>query len=129
MRLIGEIEGEKEAFTFYTFLLQEGIVAKYNRTLEEARFVFEIWVEKEEEIEIAKHWFTEYEKNPEDARFKQNQHPIDSEGTFAKNTQVLKAKNYVSRKLVHTSFRPFYTRMIIALCVIIYFWSNFLNLV
>ena len=125
MRLIGEIEGEKEAFTFYTFLLQEGIVAKYNRTSEEARFVFEIWVEKEEEIEIAKHWFTEYEKNPEDARFKQNQHPLDSEGTFAKNTQVSKAKNHVSRKLVHTRFRPFYTRVIIALCVIIYFWSNF----
>ena len=125
MRLIGEIEGEKEAFTFYTFLLQEGIVAKYNRTSEEARLVFEIWVEKEEEIEIAKHWFTEFKKNPEDARFKQNQHPIDSEGTFAKNTQVSKAKNYVSRKLVHTRFRPFYTQVIIALCVIIYFWSNF----
>ena len=125
MRLIGEIEGEKEAFSFKAFLLREGIEATYDRTSEEERFVFEIWVEKEEEIEIARHWLSEYLKNPEDSRFKFIEHPIDSEGALAKKTQSSKQKKTAGHKLITTHTRPFFTQVIIALCVIVYLWNAF----
>lgn len=71
MRLIGTLDNEKEAFTFYSFLLKKGIRNTYEpfydpvAKKEEVR----IWVYDEDDLEIASELLENFKKDPSDPKF------------------------------------------------------------
>ena len=78
MRLIGSVDNEKKAFTFYSVLLSEGIHTTYetyfDKELEKNRV--HIWVYEEDEIERAVELLEEFNANPEDPKFANVEFPV-----------------------------------------------------
>ena len=71
MRLVGVIQGIKDAHKFSLFLEQEGIECKYEPDSSN-KDAYYFWVVHEEELKIAEHWLKEFKKNPTDSRFETN---------------------------------------------------------
>lgn len=111
MRLIGVLQGEKKAFRIISFLKGEGIAARYF-PLAGSEKQFELWVIDEDQLADARHWLTEFKKDPNDMRFDLRPHPIDSEGTFAK-------KRVPPPRRLRRSPAPL-TRFFILICITLY---------
>lgn len=77
MRLIGNLDSQKQAFVFYSFLLSEGIHSTYEQVYdpEEKRDVVAIWIYEEDEIQRALALLAEYKQNPEDPKFSKIEFP------------------------------------------------------
>lgn len=76
MRLIGTLDSEKQAFTFYSFLLQQGIHSTYEVVQSDAkkdRVLF--WIYEEDEIELAKALLEEFKLHPNDPRYANTEYP------------------------------------------------------
>lgn len=71
MRLIGTISTEKEAFSFYAFLLRKEIQAIYEPYHDPESHIkaYRIWVYDEEDLEKAQEYFQVYKQNPYDSQF------------------------------------------------------------
>jgi len=124
MRLLGRIKGEKEAFTFHAFLQKEGIGGSFEPTDQED--TFNIWIEHEDEVEQARHWLEEFEKNPEDPRFAVEVHPIDREG-IAKDPEIKPPPSpmAIRRLQRRRSARAPFTCLIMLICALLYFWNGY----
>lgn len=71
MRLIGTLETEQQAYSFYSFLLKEEIQNTYEVFSDEKSSAkhYRIWVYDEEDLQEATQWLDLYKKNPDDPRF------------------------------------------------------------
>lgn len=78
MRLIGYVSKEKEAFVFYSLLLEKKVHATYEQVTlpETGKVAFAIWIYEEDEAELAKRFLEEYQKNPQDPRFSHVPFPL-----------------------------------------------------
>ncbi len=127
MRLIGTIEDQHQARIFYAFLIGEEIES-YCEPLPDSDGS-KFWVIYEDKLESAKHWLEEFQKNPEDPRFKIEPHPIDRMGEkpFAEappqqeQEAPLPPRGLAARR-PHRARAPL-TRMIIILCGLIFVWN------
>lgn len=121
MRLVGRIKGEKEAFTFHAFLQKEGIEGRFEPShLEQT---FDIWIEHEDEVDVARHWMEAFKKDPEDPRFSVETHPIDSKGVAASRDPS--PQPMPIRRSRPAPARAPLTRMIIILCALLFFWNGY----
>lgn len=72
MRLIGTIKEEKAAYTFCTFLLQQGIPCKFepfvNKETKEKEV--HVWIENEDDFARASEYFEQFQQDPHDPHFK-----------------------------------------------------------
>ena len=123
MRVIGTIEGEKEAYRFSSFLKEEEIEYSCEpQTAKENTFTF--WIMDENELEGASHWLEEFKKNPEDPRFETKAHPIDTQGVAEDRTEGQETPSYQRRPSQKKRWRRMpLTRLISIACVILFFWN------
>lgn len=112
MRLITTFELEKEAFQFTSFLKTREIDCSYALSHDQ----YEIWVVKEEDVETAFEYASQFRENPNDPLF------VIQEPTFIppKNKEGIKIKVELRPKM---SPRLTLTNFLIALCVILFFWN------
>lgn len=123
MRLLGRVYGEKKAFTFHAFLQREGIDGTFEPASEEGEF--NIWIEHEDEVERAQHWLNEYQKDPEDPRFSIEAHPIDQEGIARDFDKKPFLHPAMFRRLQKRPARAPFTRLMIFICIFVYFWNSY----
>lgn len=123
MRLIGTIQGEKEAFKFSAFLQQEEIECRYDPVPSE-KGLYEFWIEHEEQIETAQHWLEEFRKNPNDPRFDAKAHPIDTEGVAATNEKEPVQVRAIRMRSRMRSRMPL-TRFIVLVCALLFIWNGY----
>ena len=123
MRLIGTIQGEKEAYQFSSFLKEEEIEYSCEPDISEEN-TFRFWVMDEDQLEVASHWLEEFKKSPGDPRFETKAHPIDTQGVSAGQSE--KREDFVRK--IHTQKlrrqRMPLTRLMVVLCVILFFWNQ-----
>lgn len=124
MRIIGTIQGEKEAYRFSSFLKEEEIEYSCEpRTHEENTFTF--WIMDENELEVASHWLEEFKKNPDDPRFETKDHPIDTQGVAegrSESQETTSSYNKFSTQKKRWQRMPL-TRLITLICIILFFWN------
>jgi GlpG protein len=71
VRLIAKIDDQKKAEQFLLFLQGEGIKCSEHARLDlNSKLAIEIWIESEDDLEKANHWYQEFTNNPDDPRFK-----------------------------------------------------------
>jgi len=77
MRLIGTVDTEKQAFTFYSVLLKEGIHATYEpfQDPEEKKERLRIWIYEEDEVDHAIEMLEKYMANPDSPEYSDIQMP------------------------------------------------------
>lgn len=136
MRLIGRLENEKKAFTFYSYLLSEGIHSTYERKGDGVQ----IWIYEEDQIENATEALEAFKANPKDPRFgsvefpqvppqppdliaekkeEERKEPKPEEEASRRAKIGLHLKKQVPKVRSHPV-----TFCIIALCVLLYFWNG-----
>lgn len=70
MRRLAKLDDEKKGYALAQFLEREGIKIDVSKQVDLAgKPTIEIWVESEDDMEMASHWHQEFEKSPEDMRF------------------------------------------------------------
>ncbi len=130
MRLIGEFETEKEAYTFYSFLLKEGIQNIYEPHPDKAGVKhYCIWIYDEDDFEIAIDWLKKFKETPGDPKF-QVEMPIAATPPPLNYAQVseeeeLKWKPVPSIQVKERRFSFTLTHLIIAICGLLYLWNSF----
>ena len=126
MRLIGSLKGEKEAFQFISFLQGEDIPSSCEATPENNE-MFHIWVEHEDDIEKAIHWLDEFKKNPQDPRFDLQEHPIDTKGVAANQSDEQEEPLPIRAMRLRQRLRPRMpvTRFIVLVCALLYIWNGY----
>ncbi len=123
MRLLGTLEGEKEALRFYSFLKGEEIDCAYD-PIPDREGTYEFWVTHEEQIEPATHWLNEFKKNPSDPRFDVKEHPIDTEGV-AEEEEKEPVQLRAIRMRQRVRARMPLTRLIVIICALLYIWNGY----
>jgi len=124
MRLIGTLQGDKEAFKFYSFLQEEGIECSYE-PISPGDESFQFWIAHEEEIEKAIHWLEEFKKNTEDPRFETKAHPIDTEGIAADEEERQERALQTRQARRFKRARMPLTRLIVILCALLFIWNGY----
>ncbi len=126
MRLIGTVEGEKEAFKFYSFLQGEKIECSYE-PLSNKEGTYQFWIEYEDEVEMAAYWLEEFKKNPEDPRFDTKEHPIDTQGIAEEDSGDEKEPLPLRAIRLRQKIRPRMglTRFIVLICALLYIWNGY----
>lgn len=78
MRLIGDVSTERQAFTFYSFLLERGIHSTYevgsDQETKKAKVL--IWIYEEDEVDRACGYLEAFKQNPQDPQFADVEFPI-----------------------------------------------------
>src|SRR3989338_1796285 len=71
MRLVGDIEEERKAYLFYSFLSKQGIESTYEPFADplSQKKSYHIWVYEEEQVEKAQLWLEEFKKDPQSLPF------------------------------------------------------------
>ncbi|MCB1106939.1 MAG: rhomboid family intramembrane serine protease [Chlamydiia bacterium] len=124
MRLIGTLQGEKQARQFSSFLKNEEIDCSYS-PVDGEKDLFEFWVVHEDQIESAIHWLEEFRKNPNDPRFEVQAHPIDTKGVAEDKEEKEPLQIKAIRLRNRTRPRMPLTRFIVLLCAILYIWNGY----
>jgi len=115
MRLIGTIQGSKEAYQFYSFLQGEGIECNYESTFSQNEN-FQIWIVNENEVAQATHWFQEFNKNPNDSRFENIPSPT--------HTEIVTPPKPPSK--IYKLLRQYpLTYLIMLACFILFIWDGY----
>lgn len=132
MRLIGIFETENEAYTFYSFLLKEGIQNIYEPFAEEKTGAkqYRVWIYEEDDLEAATTWLHHYKDNPHDTQFQQiDVSKIDTPPTpeYKEISQSEDTKwQKVPPKTPRFRFSIFtLTNLIIALCGFLFLLNDF----
>ncbi|NGX26287.1 MAG: Rhomboid protease GlpG [Chlamydiae bacterium] len=127
MRLIGKLENEKQAFVFYSFLLEEGIHSTYEKVHDEQenKDVVTIWIYEEDEIERAQLYLQDFKQNPGDAKYTKVQFPTappQPPDLIAEEKEGKKKKSIPTEKLRKKRTYPI-TYLVIFLCVLLFLWN------
>lgn len=137
MRLIGTLGNEKQAFIFYSFLLEVGIHSTYERFTdpETKKEGVRVWIYEEDEIEKALLFLEEYKANPQDPRFVNVEFPpapplhpdliaeqklaeLKKEKTPPKLWQIHRKPNLRKKRSYPLTY------FIILLCSLLFFWNG-----
>lgn len=138
MRLIGTVENEKQAFIFYSYLLQMNIHSTYepytdpDTKKEEIR----IWVYEEDAVFDAIAWLEEFKQNPQGPRFADiplpfvPPQPPDLIAEIKKEErqkQPPRAQSLARQvgKAPHVMRATPMTSLIILLCVFLFIWNGY----
>ncbi len=127
MRLIGTLENEKEAHTFYSFLLQERVENMYETKMDKemGTLVYPIWVLDEDHLEKSQKLLEAFKSNPSDSKYQTTftVHPKTSS-----QKSVCSDQNSQSRVLAliksFTQYKNKLTKVIVLICVIFYIWDG-----
>ena len=97
MRLIGAFDTEKEAYTFYSFLLKEGVQNVYEPFQDEEKHKkrYRVWVFEEDDLDHAVSWFQQFQKNPNDPAFQNVQIPLVTLATPPSDPSIKEANDPV----------------------------------
>lgn len=132
MRLIGTFQTEKEAYSFYSFLLKEGIQNIYELAPEEkmGEKQYRIWVYDEEDLQAAEEWLKAYRENPRDPRFLGLDAPTVATPPSPNYSEVSASEDEkwqtVPPRRASARFIPFtFTNLIIILCAFLFLWDDF----
>ena len=131
MRLIGSVETEKQAFVFYSFLLNEGIHSTYETQYDKElkKNIVTIWIYEEDAIDRAIEYLDEFKSNPQDPKFVKVDFPVappqppDLIAT-KKDGQTEELQKEMRRLAMRKKRSYPFTYLIILLCVALYFWSG-----
>jgi len=134
MRLIGTLETEQQAYSFYSFLLKEKIQNTYEAFSEENANAkhYRIWVYDEDDLQAASEWLDLYKKSPQDPRFAGADLPVSSSPPPAapKYSEISKSEDLkwqsVPPVIVKRRRLPLtLTNLIILLCSILFIANDF----
>ncbi len=135
MRLIGYLETEKQAFIFYSFLLEKGIHSTYEVVVNEQTNTTSVvlWIYEEDEIDRAVAFLEEFKANPNDPKFAQAEFPevppqppdflAKQKEEEAQKQQPQEAKSRTDRLPREKKKRPF-TNLVILVCALLFFWNG-----
>ncbi len=120
MRLIELHKTEKEVFVFSSFLNREGIVNTYEP---KGLNHYALWIEEEDDLEVAQGWLEKYLKDPEDKIFHETP-PL-----LAEPLPPLKKMGGSERPLPIMLVKPArfklrLTHLIIILCTFLFLWND-----
>jgi GlpG protein len=131
MRLIGTFNTEKEAYTFYSFLLKEGVQNIYEPCVEEKTGAkqYRIWVYDEDDLDNAIEWMQSFKEKPDDPKFQSGELPMASTPPSPGYSEISESEDekWQSRPSVRIQTRPSaftLTNLIIILCGILFIWNN-----
>jgi len=123
MRLIGELDNEKQATLFTSFLLVNGIESRFDQ---EPGQKFEIWVKDEDQFNEARKEFHSFVENPNDSKYSN----AVQKAKILSRAEEKRRKN-LQRKVVRPNSsgqlpkrRPL-TIIMIAICGIVALMTNF----
>ena len=124
MRLLSQIEGEEKALAFQAFLQREQIESRVEFTGQNA--LFNLWIYREDDLEIATHWLKIFFENPKDPRFQNEGHPLDKKGVAQFLSSDKDSRNFPLSSAVKPSLpRTPITRLIIFACVVLFFLNGY----
>lgn len=133
MRLIGQIDSEKDAYLFYLILSKQGIQASYEAVDDPQlrKRIFQVWVYDEEELEQADSLFKEFQKNPKqeaksvaDVRVPPPEPPPPLPSLDNPKEEVSKLKVKINLNHKRSVTHPL-NNFVILLCVVLFFWNGF----
>lgn len=132
MRLIGTFETEKTAYTFYSFLIKEGIQNIYEAYSDEKSGgkLYRIWVYDEDDLNLAIDWMNQFKENPNNPRFQNLELPLSATPPPPDYAQVseseeLKWKPMQAVRIKQRRFSLSLMHLIILLCGFIFLWNDF----
>src|SRR5580698_4593246 len=132
MRLIGTFETEKEAYSFYSFLLKEGIQNIYELAEGEKTGAkqYRIWVYDEDDLEVGLEWLKRYRQNPADPQFQGIDLPLSTAPPTPDYKEISRSENLKWQSIPPSKIRMrrfslTVTHLIIIACAILFFWNNF----
>ncbi len=132
MRLIGTFETEKEAYSFYSLLLKEGIQNIYEPCAEEKTGAkqYRIWVYDEDDLESALDWLKRYKENPGDPKFQGLEIPPSTAPPSPDYAEISQSEDQKwqtvpPRVIKGRRFSVTLTNLIIILCCFLFFWNDF----
>ncbi len=122
MRFLGQIKGEEKASAFQAFLQREHIESRLESKGKED--LFNLWIYREDDLQIATHWLNIFLENSSDPRFQNDKHPLDEKGVAE---FLSKNSNKQSRAIpIRPSFsRTPITRIIIFVCMGLFFLNGY----
>lgn len=130
--MIGSFDTEKEAYSFYSFLLKEGIQNIYESFTEEKTSAkqYRIWVYDEDDLENAVEWMKRYRENPADPKFQSGDIPMATTPPSPGYTEISESEDlkWQSVPPVRVKTRRFsltLTNFIIVLCGFLFLWNDF----
>jgi GlpG protein len=134
MRLIGEFENEKEAYSFYSFLTNQGIRNSSEVFIDPQTGAahYRIWILNEEDFQRAKDLLSDYRADPKDLKYAAPEHPPifsppaspppQVESFQSKGPYAWKIKADLKPRT--TPFSLTLTNCIILICALLYFWNS-----
>jgi GlpG protein len=132
MRLIGTFETEKEAYSFYSFLLKEGIQNIYEPYSEEKTGAkhYRIWIYDEDDLNAAIDAMNRFKENPSHPQFQNPEPPPASTPPPPDFAQIsasedLKWRPVQSVRLKKRRFSLTLTHLIIIVCGFLFLWNDF----
>ncbi len=122
MRLVARIAEEKQAFAFYSFLLKEGIKNIYESHAdpETKEKLYYIWIEDEDQYEVALRWYEDFAEHPDDPKFKA---PIIIKQPEPEPSPTPERKEQLRNSPIKRFKAPL-TKWIIILCAVLYFLNG-----
>jgi GlpG protein len=120
MRLIGSVESESQASKFSSFLMNEKILCKYESYSDPTshQTKYRVWVENEDDYDVASSLLEAYLQNPEDPRFQIDilafvpPHPNESQKSIEEPKVEVKKRFY-----------PL-TYFILFVCTVLFIWNG-----
>ena len=132
MRLIGTFETEKDAYTFYSFLLKEGIQNIYEPFSEEKMGAkhYRIWVYDEDDLDVATEWMDRFKENPNDSKFQNVEIPLASTPPPPDYAEISKSEDLKWRPVQSIQVKKrrisfTLTHFIIVICGFLFLWNDF----
>jgi GlpG protein len=132
MRLIGAFDTEKEAYSFYSLLLKEGIQNIYEPFVEEKTGArqYRIWIYDEDDLETAIDWLKQYKEAPGDPKFQGLDPPLAATPPSPDYAEVsasedLKWQSIPPVRVKARRFSVTLTHLIIILCGLLFLWDDF----
>lgn len=119
MRIIGEVDTQRQAFVFYSFLLEQGIHSSYEP---DENGKHRIWIYEEEKLELAKQLLQEYKDNPRDPRFVDIEFPIAPPQAPDRIAEKRESKEPDMHKRVKKKAYPL-TSAILLICIFLFGWT------
>jgi GlpG protein len=123
MRLIGTLDTEAEAHTFYSFLVRQGIESLYEFS-SQGKTEYRVWVCNEDDISVATQLFEEYKQNPTDPKFQGAVSPPPPDYSQISASEDLKWQTVPPRKPRVRKFSAPLTLWTIALCCFLFLWND-----
>lgn len=126
MRMIGHVNGDAQARNFQDFLLVQGID---NQVESDKDGSWSVWVHSEEDLDRAKAMLAQFQANPSDVKFQNNERAADEIRDQRRQEQVkyekrIKERRHLFRPMTAYSFGPV-TFILIFISVAVFVRSKF----